>query len=160
MWRTKYDIDKRSEIFSDAGSPYKTEYQLRVVDNNDTLDPIGESDLYSYIQSHADSVDIHKILERCALIDDYSMLNKMPARFMDVTEMPKTLAEAYSKIQDAKEMFNRMPLDIKESYDNNFVNFIDSLGSEKFEKVVGEFLNKEKMKNNPDKVDEVKSDES
>lgn len=146
MFRTKFDEDKKSKVFSNPGDMYKTEYQLRVVDNNDSLEPVGESNLYDYIQSHADSVDLHKILERCALVDDYSILNRMPGRFMDVTEMPKNLADAYSMIQDAKAMFDRMPLDIKEAYDSNFVEFIADLGSKRFDNLVGDFLEKEKLK--------------
>lgn len=139
----------RKPISIDPGSPIKIEYQLRVVDNQMQLVETGKSFLYGYIQSHADSVDIHKILERCALLDDYSLLNRMPAQFMDVTEMPTNLAEAYAQVKDAENFFDRMPTDIKEKYNNNFIEFIADIGSEKFSKNVSEFLNSIK------KVDEV-----
>lgn len=139
----------RKPISIDPGSPVKIEYQLRVVDNQMQLVETGKSDLYGYIQSHADSVDIHKILERCALLDDYSLLNRMPAQFMDVTAMPTNLAEAYSQVKDAQNFFDRMPTDIKEKYNNNFIEFIADIGSEKFSKNVSEFLDSIK------KVDEV-----
>lgn len=146
MFRTMYDRAKLSVIESVPGDAIKEEYQLRIIDNQETLEPVGKTDMYEYIQSHADSVDIHKILERCALIDDYSILNKMPAQFMDVTDMPKNLADAYSMIQDAKNMFERMPVDIKDKYDNNFVEFISSIGSEKFNNIAGEFIESVKKK--------------
>lgn len=150
MFRTMYDRKALKPVKANPGSGTKTEYQLRISKTNEEiLEPIGKSSLYDYIQSHADSVDIHKILERCAMTDDYSYLNRMPAQYMDLTEMPKNLAEAHAMVMDAKEMFDRMPLDIKEKYDNNFISFISSIGSEKFNNVVGEFLKTVKEKENP-----------
>lgn len=140
MFRTMYDRKNLKPVKACPGTGTKTEYQLRIKGTVEVLEPVGKSSLYDYIQSHADSVDIHKILERCALMDDYSMLNRMPAQFMDVTEMPKTLAEAYSMVEDAKQLFDRMPTSVKESYNNNFVEFISDIGSDKFIKVVGEYV--------------------
>ena len=126
--------------FCDAGSSIKDEYQLRVTKNGEELVKIGESSLYDYIQSHADSVDIHKILERCALLDDYSILNRMPGTFMDVTNMPKSLAEAYAAIKDAESFFEKMPISVKQAYDNDFTEFLQSLGSEKFNNLVSDYV--------------------
>lgn len=152
MFRNKYKEHDR--VFTEPGSPIKIEYQLRIIDNNEEIVETGKSNLYEYIQSHADSVDITKILERCALIQDYSMLNRMPAAFMDVTEMPKNLAEAYAHVQDAHNFFDRMPVELKEKYSNNFVEFISDIGTDRFNNNVNEFLEKIKPK------EEVKVDES
>lgn len=133
-----YDEHKRVHISS--GSPIKIEYQVRLIDNNMEIVETGKSDLYEYIQSHRDSVDIHKILERCAQVEDYSLLNRMPTKFMDVTDMPDTLAGAYAMVKDAENFFERMPVDIKEKYNNNFVEFISDLGSDKFNDNVSKFL--------------------
>lgn len=127
-------------VYCDPGSPIKDEYQLRVTKNGQELEKIGESSIYDYIQSHADSVDIHKILERCALLDDYSILNRMPGAFMDVTNMPKSLAEAYAAIKDAESFFEKMPISVKQAYDNDFTMFLQSLGSEKFNNLVSEYV--------------------
>lgn len=143
-FRTLYT--DRKVVHIESGSGIKDEYQLRVVDGTKTLVKTGQSNLYEYIQSHADSVDIHKILERCAMMDDYSPLMRMPAQFMDVTEMPKNLADAYAAVQDAENFFNRMPTDIKEKYDNNFIQFLQDLGSENFKSNVSNFLDSIKKK--------------
>lgn len=154
-FRTQYTEHVTKHIC--CGDPVKIEYQLRIVDGCRTLVETGKTSLYDYIQSHADSVDIHKILERCAMLDDYSLLNRMPAQFMDVSEMPKTLAEAYAAVQDAENFFDRMPTDIKEKYDNNFLQFLGDLGSETFQKNVVDFLDSIKPKDN---VKESAADES
>lgn len=144
MFRNKYEEHKH--VYTEPGSPVKIEYQLRIVDNSEEIVETGKSNLYEYIQSHADSVDITKILERCALIQDYSLLNRMPTGFMDVTGMPTNLAEAYAQVQDAKNFFDRMPVDIKEKYSNNFVEFIADLGTDRFKNNVSDFLEKIKRK--------------
>lgn len=143
-FRTLYT--ERKIVHIEPGSGIKDEYQLRVVDGTKTLVKTGQTNLYEYIQSHADSVDIHKILERCAMMDDYSPLMRMPAQFMDVSEMPKNLAEAYAAVQDAENFFNRMPTDLKEKYDNNFIQFLQDLGSEHFKSNVSSFLDSIKKK--------------
>lgn len=144
-FRTGIEIEKtHKRYYMVNGNPIKTEFALRLVDGNYKLVRVGSSSLYDSIQSHADSVDIHKILERCALANDYSVLNRMPAEFMDVTNMPKTLAEAHAMIQDAKNYFDKMPIEIKEKFDNSYLEFIQSIGTKKFESIAGEFLNKVK----------------
>lgn len=137
-FRTLYT--ERFVVYTEPGDPVKIEYQLRVVDDNMQLVPTGKTSIYDYIQSHADSVDIHKILERCALIQDYSLLSRMPAQFMDTTDMPKNLAEAFSQVKDAENFFDRMPLDIKNKYDNNFIAFLQDIGTDSFMNNVSNFL--------------------
>lgn len=154
MFRSKYE--KHERVNANPGSPIRIEYQLRIIDNSEEIVETGKSNLYDYIQSHADSVDITKILERCALIQDYSYLNRMPSAFMDVTDMPNNLAEAYAQVQDAKNFFERMPVDIKEKYSNNFVEFIADIGSERFKNNVSDYLEKIKTA----ETQEANTDES
>lgn len=153
-FRSKYS--ERVRKYIEPGSGIKTEYTLQVKDNELTLVETGKTDLYAYIQSHADSVDIHKILERCALLDDYSMLNRMPAEFMDTTEMPKSLAEAFEMTKNAENMFMRFPTDLKEKYNNNFLEFLADLGTEHFNENVTKFLDSIKEKT---VIDDVKEGE-
>lgn len=164
MMKFKYKHDKHERVYTDPGSPIKIEFQLRIIDNHEEIVETGKSNLYEYIQSHADSVDITKILERCALIDDYSLLNRMPAQFMDVTEMPKTLAEAFAQVQDAKNFFDRMPMDIKEKYNQNYLEFISDIGSERFMHNVSDYLETlkkaQEVKEKAEEVKEKATDES
>ena len=157
MMKFKNKHDDHEHVYSEPGSPIKIEYQLRIIDNHEEIVETGKSNLYEYIQSHADSVDISKILERCALIDDYSLLNRMPAQFMDVTEMPKNLAEAFAQVQDAKNFFDRMPMEIKEKYNQNYLEFISDIGTDRFTKNVSDFLDTLKK---TEEVKEKATDES
>lgn len=151
-FRTKYT--DRLVKASEHGSPIKDEYAIRVIEGETTLAKVGKSNLFEYIQSHADSVDIHKILERCAMLDDYGPLYRMPATFMDVTNMPSNLAEAFEMIQDANNFFDMMPIDIKNQYENNFVRFIQDIGTDNFARNVSSFLDSVK----PAKEETVKDE--
>lgn len=141
-FRTRFD--SQLLVCTEPGSGIKEEFQLRITEEGEDLVKIGESSLYDYIQSHADSVDIHKILERCAMLDDYSILNRMPAQFMDVTEMPRNLAEAHAAVQDAKNYFNALPLELRQEYENNFTLFLQDLGSEHFVKMCSDYIDSKK----------------
>lgn len=147
-FRTRFD--EQLLVCTEPGSGIKEEFQLRITDDGEDLVKIGESSLYDYIQSHADSVDIHKILERCAMMDDYSMLNRLPAQFMDVTEMPKNLAEAHAAVQDARNYFNALPLEIRQEYENNFTMFLQDLGSDHFIKLCEDVINNRTPELKPD----------
>lgn len=151
-FRTRYTPAEK--FITCSGSGIKDELQLRIVDDEERLVVIGKTDLYEYIQSHLDSVDIHKILERCAMLDDYSLLIQRPTTFMDTIGMPKTLAEAFAMSQDAKAYFDSMPTDIKVQYDNNWLKFVQDIGSEKFNNTVSKFLDSIKEKNSSEEVTE------
>ena len=139
MFRSFFD-GVRPDIATDPGSPVKDEFQLRVVDDRLDIVKTGQSDMYSYIQSHADSVDIHKILARCAMVEDYSILQRIPSEFMDVTEAPKNLAEAYQYVKDSENYFAQLPADVRAGFNNSFLEFIHSLGTSKFDDVAQSFL--------------------
>lgn len=128
-------------ISVNPGNRMKDEMQLRIVDGIEELEKVGETDFYEYIQSHADSVDINKIIDRCVNTGDFSELSVMPSRFMDTVDLPKTLAEAHVMIKDAENYFKHLPTDIKEQYNNNFTEFIQDIGSSHFENVVKSFVN-------------------
>lgn len=143
-------------ISVNPGKRMKDEKQLRIVDGKEELVKIGETDFYDYIQSHADSVDINKIIARCVNTGDFSELNVMPSRFMDTVGMPKTLAEAHVMIKDAENYFNHLPTDIKKQYNNNFTEFIQDIGTSHFENVVKSFVDSVKSAEVPES--EVKPD--
>lgn len=131
---------EKTDVVTCPGDELKDEYILKKTENGETLVKTGQTNMYDYIQSHADSVDIHKILERCALVQDYSLLNRQMAEYMDCSEMPTTLADAYNMVVQSQQMFEKMPLSVREAYDNNFVQFIGDFGSANFNSVVGTYL--------------------
>lgn len=97
----------------------------------------GERDIYSEIQSHKASTDINEIIRRFTLSGDEQLFNVRQAMFGDFVEMPKTYAEMFQRMLDAEAIFNGLPTNIKEQFNNNLSEFLASFGTEKFASVFG-----------------------
>lgn len=135
-FKTQYD--KKERVYCSSGDPIKLLYGLEVDDKGvSDLVVKGKFDLYDFIQSHADSVDIHKILERFEN-GDVDALNKYQGYYADITDAPKTFAEALNTVIKAKDLFNSLPLEVRAKFDHSPEQFIASLGTQKFIDAVGQ----------------------
>lgn len=129
-FRTQFDENER--IISNPGSPIKIEYESYFDDKgNLELKESGKSDLYMDIQSHADSVDINVILARYANGDEQA-LNRAQGFYEDVTKMPTSMIDVMNLVMRGENMFNALPVEIKEKFDNNYAAWIASAGSEEW----------------------------
>lgn len=129
MYRTK---DKRSVIKANSGSKVHINYSLKMNENGvSELVPTGKTDIVAMINSHAESVDIHNILQRFAN-GDVDALNQRVGDYFDATSMPSNLAESYRMVENGKEYFNTLPIDVRKEYDFNFGTFLNDIGSEHF----------------------------
>ncbi|UPW40985.1 internal scaffolding protein [Sigmofec virus UA08Rod_5894] len=135
MFRTQYDASER--VYQPAGSRVKTLYGP-VFDKRGVmqLEEIGKHDLYMEIQSHADSVDIHVILQRFAA-GDVDVLARIQGTYGDFTQMPKTFAEALNTIIAAEQYFDSLPVDTKARFGHSFSQFIASMDSPTFAAQMG-----------------------
>lgn len=125
---TNWLLRPESTFRSNSGSPFKADKLLQVVDGRYELVEVGQSNLYNEIQSHKDSCDIYKLLERFQS-GDLSALSKVVGQYMDITDAPKTLAEAYTFVGNAEKFFSKLPLSIRDAYDHDPSKFISDLGS-------------------------------
>ncbi len=117
-----------SSLRSNPGSPFKPEKLLQVVNGRYDLVEVGQSNLYSEIQSHKDSCDIYKLLERYQA-GDVSALSRVAGQYIDITDAPTTLAEAYTFVSNAEKFFSKLPLKLRDAYDHDPSKFISDLGS-------------------------------
>ena len=87
MFDTQYSPHNR--ISSNPGSPVKVLYGGKYDANGRVvLEKKGEENLYDYIQSFRDSVDLNVILARFTN-GDVEALNKAQGFYADVTDFPK-----------------------------------------------------------------------
>lgn len=84
-------------------------------------------DVYAEIQSHADSVDIHKIIDRFNN-GDLSVLDNGTGYYCDITQMPKTYAEMIQRLQDAESYFRSLPVDVRAKFNHDVSQFLSSAG--------------------------------
>ncbi|UPW41130.1 internal scaffolding protein [Sigmofec virus UA08Rod_5433] len=126
-FRTQYDTFDKP--FSEPGSPIKTLYGPIFNENGVmSLKEIGKHDLYSEIQSHADSVDIHVLLKMYEQ-GDTSVFSRIQGAYGDFTSMPTTFAEALNTMIAAEQYFNSLPVEIKAKFGHSFSQFLAGMDS-------------------------------
>lgn len=127
-FKTQYS--PRERIHPCSGSRVKQLYAGRYDANGRVvLEEKGTDDLYAYIQSFADSVDINVILARFAN-GDTAALSRAQGFYADVTDFPSNMAEALNKINEFEEMFKSLPLEVRQKFDCSFEQFLSQSGTD------------------------------
>lgn len=122
MFKTQYDA--RDRIESNPGNPIKQLYSGSYNERGQVeLKEDGTENLYDFIQSFAESTDIHAILRRFEN-GEVDVLEKVQGFYCDVTEMPKTYAEALQRIADSEKVFMSLPVDIRAKFGHSFSEFL------------------------------------
>lgn len=120
---------KHERVHAHLGSPVRTLYGGRYDANGRVvLEEKGKENLYDYIQSFRDSVDLNVILARFSN-GDTEALSKAQGFYADVTDFPKTMADALNRINECEEMFKSLPLDVRQKFDCSFEQFLSQSGS-------------------------------
>lgn len=122
MFRTAHVPHDR--VHSCAGSRIRPIY-APVFDKHGVMDleQTGQEDIYEYIQSHKDSVDIHMILKRFEQ-GDVSVLSRVQGTYGDFTQMPTTYAEALNAMISAENYFNSLPVETRAKFGHSFQQFL------------------------------------
>lgn len=128
-WRTQFD---RKRIKTNVGTSEHILYSPEF-DSNGHFDLVesGREDLYAYIQSFKDSVDVNMILKRYTE-GDVSALSRAQGSFGDFTQFPGTYAEMLNKLNDGENYFNSLPLETRAKFDHSFGVFVSSFGTPEF----------------------------
>lgn len=135
MFKTQFDLLGVRGTPSVPGFGMKDTYKMHVdEDGKRELRKSGEYNLYAEIQSYKDSVSIDYILSRF-MNGDESALSRAQGIYGDFTEMPRTLAELQQRVIDAENLFNTLPLDIKEKYNFSASEFFAQLDSDKTKQI-------------------------
>lgn len=121
-FNTQYDA--RDRIESHSGNPIKQLYSGFYNERGQVeLKEDGTEDLYAFIQSFAESTDIHAILRRYQN-GEVDVLEKVQGFYGDVTEMPHTYAEALQRITDSEKVFMSLPVDVRAKFGHSFSEFL------------------------------------
>lgn len=121
-FKTQYDA--RDRIVTNPGNPIKQLYAGSYNERGQVeLREDGTEDLYAFIQSFAESTDIHAILRRYEN-GEIDVLEKVQGFYGDVTEMPKTYAEALQRIADSEKVFMSLPVDVRAKFGHSFSEFL------------------------------------
>lgn len=121
-----------TDYVTPAGSKTSPVYSSKVMDDGLVeLVQNGEENVYDYIQSFRDTVDIHVILKK-AMAGDLSGLQRVQGFYDDATKYPTDRREMLQMVIDAQKNFDMLPLEIKEQFDNDFNKFFVSMDSKEW----------------------------
>lgn len=127
----------RVRYYANPGSRLRPVYSPRF-DDNGVMELIqtGEEDLYDFIQSFKESVDIHVILDRYRR-GDINALSRVQGAYGDFTTVPKTYAEALNALISAENYFNGLPLEVRAQFGHSFQQFLASMDKPGFSQAMG-----------------------
>ena len=129
-FKTQYDA--RERVHSHPGNPIKQLYAGSYNERGQVeLKEDGTEDLYAYIQSFAESTDIHSILRRFEN-GEVDVLEKVQGFYGDITEMPHTYAEALQRIEDSEKVFMSLPVEIRAKFNHSFSEFLSASQDDDF----------------------------
>lgn len=122
----------RIRFISNGGQRERILYQPKF-DENGVMDLVesGKEDLYDFIQSHAESVDIHVILARFQN-GDIDALSRVQGAYGDFTNMPTSYAELLNRVNEGQSFFNSLPVDIRAKFNHNFAEFMAGMDKPDF----------------------------
>ncbi len=128
----KTQFHERKRFFTNPGNPIKVKYgasydeagRVKLVEE-------GTENLYDYIQSFAESCDIHVLLKRYSN-GEVDVLSKVQGMYGDFTEFPTTYAELLNTVNRGEAMFNEFPVDVRAKFNHNFAEFMVSLSDGSF----------------------------
>ena len=134
-FRNQFTAD--SNVFvSNPGAKIVADYGLVTSDDGvTTVGVVGEKNLDAIIQSNKDSGNVALLVAKYNA-GDTEALNRVKGVYGDFRNMPTTYAEMVSRLNECRAVFEALPVDIKEQFDNNPDVFWSEYGSERFNNIV------------------------
>jgi hypothetical protein len=132
---TQYTEKKR--IVSNPGSPIHITYGGSYDENGRVvLTEKGQENIYDYIQSFKESVDLNVLIARYNN-GDASALSKAQGVYMDVTQFPTNYAEALNRMEILKDYFMSLPVETRSKFNHSFSEFLAASTSPDFLDMMG-----------------------
>lgn len=147
-----------SDVFvSNPGSKIVADYGLVTAEDGSTsVGVIGEKNLDAIIQSNKDTGNVALLVAKYNAGDEEA-LNRVRGVYGDFRNMPTTYAEMVSRLNECRAVFEALPVDIKEQFDNNPDVFWSEYGTERFNNIVAGG-SEQPIDNEPDNIVSGNSD--
>lgn len=122
-----------------TGNGHEPEYEYKVTDEGRELVKTGETDIYALIQSRLDETKIENIIKRATY--DPNALGKQDWQasetMTDISDAPTNYHEWYGRIKDAEAEFDKLPVEVKNKWENNVEKYIMTYGTEEWADKMG-----------------------
>lgn len=153
MRNPKAKVSDPNKFVSDPGSDEHILYSAKLLPNGEVrLTECGKESISEMINAQKEMTDIHYIIQRLEMGDDSVLRDG--AVYGDFTQTPKSLAEAMQLMMDGEKKFYELPLDVRQKFDNNYMQWLIEAGNESWMQKMDSVIKKE------EKVEEVVTDES
>lgn len=122
--------ERINNFFTCPGNKLKMTYYGKVLeDGNIELieDSLVNTD--DEIDSYREESEIENIIARVNA-GDVGLLNARSGEYIDCVGMPKSYAEVLQKVIDGKTIFDKLPVEIKQRFDNDFNQWFAQMGNE------------------------------
>ncbi len=127
--RWKDPFGSHSRIRAVVGEPVKEEFVGRYDDRGHLqLVPSGKTNLYEFIQSNADSVDINILMSKFKN-GDVDVLSRVQGVYADITDMPKTMADLLNKVKAGEDAFMSLDVETRGLFDHSLAQWLASAGT-------------------------------
>lgn len=125
-----------------TGNGKEIDWQMKLVKGTEEVVNAGEIDVYAQIQAVAESTPtVSELVSKFVITGDPSVFEaKKSAEFFDLTKVPKDIFEMQAMQREAQLQFDRLPVEIKQKYNNNLYDFIND---DKSFDTIREYINKD-----------------
>lgn len=131
-----YEDEKPEAKPNCAGNIMEPEYRERYDEyGHPYLEKVGEVNTYEKIQSFREQCDVMAILSRYAAGDESALAT--PGYYIDTTKLPKTYTEYLNMMNEQREKFDQLPLEIRQKFGMNFQNWAATAGEQEWLEKMG-----------------------
>lgn len=136
MFRNKFNAREVDKYFTNPGSPIKV-VRAGKLDKSNNIEVVekGTENLYAYINSFAQSVDINVIMTKF-LNGDKEILLQRAGAYLDISSLPRSFQEMVDIRLNAENLFKTLPIEVKQKFDNNVNQFISNMGSKEWMEIM------------------------
>lgn len=131
---------EHERYLSNSGSPIKILYGPEFDDKGRmNLVEKGRENLYDFIQSFKDSVDINVLLKRYSN-GEIDVLSKIQGFYGDFSEFPRTYADLLNTVNEGEAFFNGLPVEVRSKFGHSFPVFMSALSDGSINDILGDFF--------------------
>lgn len=129
--------EKHERFYAPTGEKTEIRHEPEIgKDGRRVLKPTRTVEIYNLIQEGREQTEIQYIMKR-AMEGDANVLNIMNGVYADISDAPKSLAEAQQLIINAKREFENLPIEIKRKFNMNPEEYVAQVGTENWLDAMG-----------------------
>lgn len=97
----------------------------------------GERPIHKIIQESSRGISVKDVMARFVAGDTSVVADVAPSEYLDITDMPTSFLEAQDRLAKANQLFEGLPVNVRNAYSNNVNAFLAACGDGSFFKRYG-----------------------